>query len=176
VRTWVLLLRGINLGARNRVAMVDLRALLEGDEVGGQDVRTLLQSGNAVLRARARPDPAALEALLARRTGARAPVVVLSADELRAVAEACPLAPEDPRRLLVAFLGDPTGDRPRLEALTERDWAPERLALGDRAAYLWLPDGVRNARLPPAVERAAEGVVTARNWATVTKLLELADG
>lgn len=172
--TYVALLRGINLGARNRVAMADLRALLE-EHGGGEDVRTLLQSGNAVLRAARRPDPAALEDALRERTGVTAPFVVLTAAELREVADANPLTVEDPRQLLVSFLADPEGDRPRLDALAERDWAPEALGLGPRAAYLSLPEGVRDAKLPPAVERAAEGAVTARNWATVSKLLDLAE-
>lgn len=159
--TWVALLRGINLGGRNRVPMDELRAALEG--LGHRDVRTLLASGNAVFRG-GRPSARRIEEAVRERTGTSAPVVLLRAAELREVVEQNPLDVPDPKRFLVAF---PLGPLP---AAPPADGGA-RVAAGPRALYLDLPDGVRNARSARDVADA----VTTRNWATVLKLLELAE-
>ncbi|HEY8491540.1 MAG TPA: DUF1697 domain-containing protein [Dehalococcoidia bacterium] len=175
---YVALLRGINVGRAKRVAMADLRGLLQ--DLGYADVRTLLNSGNVVFTAPdGTPDGAAarIGQAMAARLGVSARVTVISAAELSAVVGENPLLPvaDDPARLLVAVLADPA-DRPRLEPLTAQDWSPEALALGRRAAYLWCPDGFMASRLREAVESALGDAVTMRNWATVTKLHALAGG
>src|SRR5262245_8773555 len=139
----VALLRGINVGRAKRVAMAELRALVE--ELGYGDVRTLLNSGNVVFTTpRAAPGDAGarIEKALAERLGVSSRVTVLSAAELAAAVAANPLleVADNPSLLLVAFLADPA-DRSRLKRLVEKDWAPEALALGPRVAYLWCPAG-----------------------------------
>ncbi len=76
---------------------------------------------------------------------------------------------DNPSRLLVAVPAN-AADRPRLEPLLEQEWAPEALALGVRAAYLWCPAGVLASRLPEAVGRILDDAVTTRNWKTMLKL------
>lgn len=174
----VALLRGINVGRAKRVAMADLRALVEA--LGYGDVRTLLNSGNVVFTApRAAPADAAarIEEALARETGVSARVTVLTEAELATVVAANPLldVAGDPSRLFVAFLAGPA-DRKRLQPLVAQDWAPEVLAVGARVAYLWCPEGLLASKLPEAVGRALGDAVTTRNWATVTKLHALAAG
>jgi uncharacterized protein (DUF1697 family) len=177
-RRHVALIRGINVGRAKRVAMADLRALVEG--LGYTDVRTLLNSGNVVFTAPggASSEAAArLEEGMATRLGVSARVTVLDAAELAAVVAENPLrgVASDPSRLLVAVLRDPA-DRARLEPLMARAWTPEVLALGPRVAYLWCADGILASRLPEAVGRALGDGVTTRNWATVTKLHTLVGG
>jgi uncharacterized protein (DUF1697 family) len=174
----VALLRGINVGRAKRVAMADLRALVEG--LGYKDVRTLLNSGNVVFTApRAAPRDAAarIEKALATGLGVSSRVTVLSAADVAAAVTECPLleAAADPSRLLVAFLRDPA-DRAKVEPLLKQNWAPEALAVGRRVAYLWCPDGMLDGRLAEAVGRALGDGVTTRNWATVQKLHALAEG
>ncbi len=170
--THVAFLRGINVGRAKRVAMADLRALVEG--LGYRDVRTLLNSGNVVFTA-PRASPAAvaarIEAALAERLGLASRVTALAAEELAAAVAGNPLVAgdRDPSRLLVAVSGDSEGLR-RLAPLAGEDWSPEALALGARVAYLWCPAGVLEIRLPEAVGRALGDAVTTRNWATMTKL------
>ena len=171
------LLRGINVGTAKRIAMADLRALVE--ELGYGDVRTVLNSGNVVFSASgaASADPAAgIQAAVAERLGVSCRVVALSAAELAAVVADNPLLPVagDPSRLFVAVLADPA-DRALLGPLTERDWAPEVLAVGARAAYLWCPGGMAASRLAEEVGRALGDGVTTRNWATIAKLQGLTD-
>jgi uncharacterized protein (DUF1697 family) len=172
--THVALIRGINVGKAKRVGMADLRALVEG--LGYRDVRTLLNSGNVVFTARAKPEAAAvrIEKALAERTGVSARVTVLTAAELAAAVAGNPLlkVATDPTRLLVAVFNSPA-DRAKVEPLLKQDWGSERLAVGTRVAYLWCPDGILDGRLPAAVGRALGNAVTARNWATVLKVNSL---
>ncbi len=174
----VALIRGINVGKAKRVAMADLRALVEG--LGYGDVATLLNSGNLVFtapRTAADKSAARIEAEMKKQLGLSARVIGLSAAELAAVVAENPLCEvaTDPSRHLIAVLADPA-DRRRLEPLTKLDWSPETLALGARAAYIWCPDGILVSRLPEAVGRALGDAVTVRNWATMTKLHALAGG
>ena len=166
------LLRGVNVGPAKRVAMADLRALVEG--LGYADVHTVLNSGNVVYTAPGVPPAAAATRIgeaLAAQLGVHALVVALSAAELTVAVADNPLAavadnpsPADPRALT------------RLEPLLEQDWAPEALALGARVAYLWCPAGVIASRVSEAVGRTLGDAVTSRNWTTMTKLQALAGG
>lgn len=172
----VAFLRGINVGRAKRVAMADLRALVEG--LGYRNVRTLLNSGNVVFDAPgtlSNDSAAHIEAQLPTRLGFSSRVTVLTAAELEDIVADNPLLDvgHDPSRLLIAVLRAPA-DRARLEPLTRQDWSPERLAVGPRVAYLWCPDGLLASRLPEAVGRVLGDAVTTRNWATVTKLQALA--
>ena len=174
--TYFALLRGINVGRAKRLAMADLRALVEG--LGCGDVRTLLNSGNVVFTA-PRGDPgglaSAIEQALEREAGVASRTTVLTAPELAGIVGENPLldVATDPSRLLVAVLRQPA-DRERLEPLLEQDWQPDALALGKRAAYLWCPEGQLQSRIPEAVERLVGDAVTTRNWRTITKLHALA--
>ena len=166
------LLRGVNVGPAKRVAMADVRALVEG--LGYADVRTWLNSGNVVYTAPGvTPADAArrIEEALRARLGVSARVVALTAEELAVAVAGNPLAEvaDNPSRLLLAVPADPEA-RIRLEPLLEQDWAPEALALGTRVAYLWCPEGVVASRLNEAVGHLLGDAVTSRNWTTMTKL------
>ena len=172
--THVLLLRGINVGKAKRIAMADLRVLVEG--LGCRDVKTLLNSGNVVCTT-SKSDGLAARAqkAIASKLGVTARVTAISADELAEIVRDNPLldVATDPSRLLVAFLADGK-DRPKLVALAREDWKPEAVAVGARAAYLWMPDGVIESRLAKALDKSLGDAVTSRNWATVLKLAALA--
>ncbi len=176
--THVALIRGINVGRAKRVAMADLRELVEG--LGYSDVRTLLNSGNVVFtsaRAGAGDAAARIENGLFATLGVPARVTVLGAADLAAAVRENPLieVADNPSRLLVAVLSD-SADRAKLKALIKQDWAPEVLALGAQVAYLWCPEGILASRVAEAVGRALGDAVTTRNWATILKLHALAKG
>jgi uncharacterized protein (DUF1697 family) len=168
----VALIRGINVGRAKRVAMADLRALVE--DLGYGDVRTLLNSGNVVFSS-PRPDPARaaarIEQGLGSRLGVPARVIVLTADEFADVVAENPLLEiaADPSRLLVSILFDPA-DRSRLEPLARQRWAPDALAIGTRAAYVWCSQGLLASPVAESVARVLGAATTARNWATIVKL------
>jgi uncharacterized protein (DUF1697 family) len=172
--THIALLRGINVGKAKRVAMADLRALVEG--LGCTDVRTLLNSGNVVLAtSKAAGIAARIEKAMASKLGVTARVTAISADELAKIVRENPLGDvaTDPSRLLVAFLAD-AKDRGKLVALAKQEWKPEAIAVGTRAAYLWMPDGVIASRVAKALDKSLGDAVTSRNWTTVLKLAALA--
>jgi uncharacterized protein (DUF1697 family) len=173
----VALLRGINVGQSTRVSMADLRALLDG--AGYADVKTHLQSGNVVLTAKATGADLEreLEALLADQLKGPIRVVVRNADELTQVVEADPLkdVADNPSRKQVSFLGAPL-DPAVATALTAeaKDLAPERLVVRGREIYTWHPDGIQKSPTAKLLtDKRVDTVLTARNWNTVTKLLEL---
>jgi uncharacterized protein (DUF1697 family) len=189
--THVALLRGINVGGRNKVAMADLREVV--GELGHGDVSTYIQSGNVLFSpdaggADADADASRLAAALAEaitaKLGVTAPVVVLSRDELAAVIAANPFPDEaDPKRVHAVLLsGAPSADAAAKidEALARSTGkgARDELATVGRTIYLHTPDGFGNSELAAAVLRIVTspraGVTgTARNWATMLKLLDL---
>jgi uncharacterized protein (DUF1697 family) len=177
VATLIALLRGINLGPHNRVAMADLRALLTG--LGYGDVRTYVQSGNVVLTGDGAPEAVAetLEREIAAELGVASKVVVRTRDERADVIARDPLGDvaDEPKRYQVTFLsGAPDPDAVR--ALEAADVAPERVAVSGREIYAWHPNGIQRSPLAQLLTDRRLGVTaTARNWNTVTKLLAMAD-
>ncbi len=175
---YAVFLRGINLGATRRVRMEALRGALEG--AGYDDVRTLVQSGNVVVTSDA--DPAGLERDLVRTLreafGFDIAVVARTRDELADVIASDPFAgiADDPARYQVSFLSA-APEPAAVEELEAAEEAPERVAVLGREVYAWHPGGVGRSELAKLITARRLGVeVTARNWRTVTKLLELADG
>lgn len=175
----VALLRGVNnIGATKRIAMADLRVLVEG--LGFRDVRTLLNSGNVVFSVPGdrRGDVAGrIEKALDTRLGISPRVTILSGTEVAAVVRDNPFedVAHNLSSLLVMVPRKPS-DRSRLSPLLEKPWHPEALALGKRVAYLWCANGVAESTLWPAVDRALERTGTVRNMATMTRLLALVEG
>jgi uncharacterized protein (DUF1697 family) len=172
----VALLRGINIGPRQRVSMPELRELIEG--LGYTDVETLVQSGNVVFSARAKPATLErkLEQEIEKQLGVDPKVVVRTRDELAAAIEANPFAvPADPKNLHVTFLaGEP--DAAAVEKLAEADLGDDRLEFAGREIYILYVNGMGRSELAKQLARAKLGVAaTDRNWNTVTKLLEMCD-
>jgi len=174
----IALLRGINVGKAKRVAMADLRALMEG--LGHANVRTLLNSGNAVFDAKSGTPKAlakALRAAILDQCGVDCEVIVKSATDLAAAIAEHPLKSHanDDARLLVMFTQD-ASTLAELKSLEAADWAPEAFAVGRHAAWLWCANGIIESRLSKAVGKVLKERGTARNWATVEKLLALVEG
>ena len=173
----VVLLRGVNLAGRNRVSMPALREALE--EADFSDVATYVQSGNVVLTSgkAAKRVGTDVERLLAERFDLDVRTVVRTRAELAAVVDRNPLAKiaTDPKRYQVTFLESPldTDVVRKLEAVAADG---ERVKRVGREVYAWHPDGVGRSKLAVLLAGRGLGVTaTARNWRTVTKMLELAD-
>jgi uncharacterized protein (DUF1697 family) len=173
----IVLLRGVNLAGRNRVSMPELRGLLE--EAGFEDVRTYLASGNIVLSGGGTPDDVArrCRALIADRLGLELDVLVRTRNELAKVVGRDPLGEvaSNPKRYQVTFLESklPAAAVRRLE---EAAAGKERVVVVGREVYAWHPDGVGRSKLAARLGGRSLGTAaTARNWATVTGLVALAD-
>jgi uncharacterized protein (DUF1697 family) len=174
--TQIALLRGINVGRNQRIAMADLRELMHG--LGYENVRTHLQSGNVIYASPAPPNeaPAAIEAQIGRELGLTVKVIVRTRDELAQAIDANPLGDYvgEPAKLLVTFLPTPP-DPDALAAIDPAEFEPELFRAGGREIYSFHPNGLNQSRLSPVLAKCLEGAGTARNWNTVTRLLELAD-
>jgi uncharacterized protein (DUF1697 family) len=175
--TFAVLLRGVNVGTGNRVPMAVFRELLEAR--GGSSVRTLQNSGNGVFRAAAATvDDVATDVheALRERLGLSVEVVVKDADAFGAIVAENPVVPpaEEHARFLVAFAqrAAALGALVELEPLLRPE---ERLAIGEHAAYLHCPAGIRDSRAAAALLGKGARAVTTRNWATVLKLKALLD-
>ena len=174
----IVLLRGVNLDPTNRVWMPELRKRLKADGFG--EVATYLQSGNVVLSSDLSPERlrASCAALVHELVGREIAVVTRTRDELAQVVERNPLGDvaTDPKRYQVSFLSEKL-DPAEVRALEQVAAGGERLVASGRELYAWHPVGVARSKLWARLAAADLGVsATARNWTTVTKLLELADG
>ncbi|WP_240138288.1 DUF1697 domain-containing protein [Streptomyces sp. MUM 178J] len=174
------LLRGINVGGRRKVPMAALREVLAS--LGHTDVGTYLQSGNAVFSSESADEQALsaeLEKAIEDRFGFDVDCLVRGGDYLRAVIDACPFpaASLEGKQLHVTFLSEAV-DPARLAPVDPQAFLPEEFRLGDRALYLYLPEGMGRSKLAEALARPSlfkEVTATSRNWNTVVKLAELTD-
>lgn len=182
--TYVALLRGINVGGANRIAMTDLRAVVES--LGHEDVATYIQSGNVAFTApRTAPAKLAsgLEAEIDRQLDIRCTVVVLTRSELERVAADNPFPDEPNPKFVHAVFRQQrltAGDRAHLRTAQERAAAkesPDTVQVVGRTLYLHTPEGLGRSVLAAELgRRKGPDVTTTRNWATVSKLLSMVEG
>jgi uncharacterized protein (DUF1697 family) len=177
MKTYVALLRGINVSGHNAIRMPELQASFSG--LGFADVRTYLQSGNVVFSAGKSNESklaAAIQARIKQDFGLEVPVLVMSANELEQVANANPLWPKaggDEKLFHSTFLAEPVSPD-RFEALKLPAAAGERAVLVGRAVLLHCPHGYGKTKLNNSYfERALGVTATTRNWRTVLALQQL---
>jgi uncharacterized protein (DUF1697 family) len=176
----ICMLRGVNLAGKRKIKMDALKALYES--LGLRDVKTLLQSGNVVFRTERR-DMVALtkkiESAIERKFGFHSDVILRTSSELRDVIARNPFAKRagiDASRLLVSFLVSDPGAEAR-ENVMRIKAEPEELRIDGREVYIYFPNGMARPKLSMAlVERTLKTSWTGRNWNTVRKLLEMAEG
>lgn len=173
------LLRGVNVGGHRRLPMPEFCELLE--QLGYREVRSYLQSGQAVLTAQGEDEESVATRVhedLEDRFGAGVDVIVRSHEYLSQIVEDCPFptAEIEGKQLHAAFFAaapDPT----RFDQVERADFLPEQFRLGDRVLYLWLPGGIGRSRLAAQILRprliGRDASVTVRNWNTVAALVEL---
>lgn len=172
--SWIVLIRGINVGGRvlPMARLVDLVA-----KAGCTNIRTYIQSGNVVCTS-----PLADGAVLGERIGKailasegyEPAVMTLSRDELAAAVAGNPYPTTVPKELHLFFLAAPPPD-PSLAALAPYKLPTEHYTLRGRTLYLHATSGFGTSKLAAKFEKLAKVSATARNWATVTALLALAD-
>ncbi|HXL96673.1 MAG TPA: DUF1697 domain-containing protein [Streptosporangiaceae bacterium] len=180
--THVALLRGINVGGRNKVPMAELRTMVSG--LGFADVSTYIQSGNVLFSAAGTDTDEIASAIAAGLTATfclDVGVVVVTRDELAAVISRNPYPDEANHKCLHTVFMAAEPSRERLDqlaavqaAVREKKGGRDSLTVIGRVFYLHTPDGFRDSELARALARLTAGG-TARNWATSTKLLELCD-
>jgi uncharacterized protein (DUF1697 family) len=174
------MLRGVNVGGHNKIKMEALRALYESLKL--RDAQTYVQSGNVVFRTDER-DVARLgkriEDGIERKFGFRPDVILRTAAEMRGVVAKNPFAKRrgiEPGKLLVSFLAsDPAEEG--LEKVRQMKCDPEELRIEGREIYIYFPNGAGQSKLNWAgLGKMLKTAGTARNWNSVTKMLEMAEG
>lgn len=174
------LIRGINVGGRNMLKMDALKAICTS--LGYTNVQTLLQSGNVVFRSTRKGSArvaAELEKAIHAKAGLDVRVMVRTPEELRKAIAGSPFAEHaerDPSHLLVNFLADAPTAAAKTALREACSVAPENIHLGENELYAYYENGVIASKLSKVpIERKLGVAATARNWNTVTKLLELAE-
>jgi uncharacterized protein (DUF1697 family) len=172
--TYILLLRGINVGGRNKLPMAELKSILQG--LGLQKVQTYIQSGNVVCQSEQRDRAALAEQItqaIEQRHGFAPQIFILDRKELRDAITASPFPEEQatPKTLHLFFLDGPP--QINLDVLEQAKRENERFELVGAVFYLHAPDGIGRSKLAEKIGKGWGVSVTARNWRTVTKLMEL---
>lgn len=175
----VSMLRGVNVGGHNKIRMEALRTLC--DSLDLRKAQTYVQSGNVVFLTKERNLvvlSSKIEDAIEKTFGFRAGVVLRTAPEMNDVISRNPFAKRsgiDPRKLLIIFL--PT--RPAAETkdgLLRLKPDPEELHIAGRELYVYFPNGMGRSKLTPVLDRVLKKSGTGRNFNTVTRLLEMAEG
>lgn len=175
MKTFIALFRGINVGGNNKLPMKELVAVLE--ELGLQNVRTYIQSGNVVFQDKANDAAkraAQIGAAIMHSHGFAPKVMLLEATALEQAIKVNPYpeAEAAPNTLHLNFL-DAIPAKPNLDALEKIRAPSERFFLKDKVVYLHAPDGVGRSKLAANTERLLDVAMTSRNWNTVCKLREM---
>lgn len=175
-----LLLRGINVGGNNKIAMADLRALLAG--LGYADPKTLLNSGNAFVTTDQTPEAVEQQVQKAIKSelGLTIETLARTHDELSEILRKDPLngVANDPSRYAVVFLrsAPETAGLDTFNAIDMKAYEPETCKLVDRELYVWYADGQARTKLTGTFwERKLKVTATARNWNTLIKLHDLTE-
>lgn len=175
MKTYIALFRGINVGGKNILPMKELIVLLE--ELGAHDVKTYIQSGNAVFQHKAESASqlsSKISAAIKASHGFEPQVLPLDSTEMEKVIAANPFpeAESEPKTLHLYFL-DSVPQNPDLKTLEEIKKDNEQFKLIDKVFYLHAPDGIGRSKLAARVEKALGVAATARNWRTVCKIMAL---
>jgi len=173
------MLRGVNLGAHNRIKMDDLRKVYKS--LGFDDPQTYVQSGNVIFRSREKNSPQLAEKIkdaIEKKFKFRPEVIVRTVDELRKVIAASPFADRpalEPGKILVTFLAGAPAKEVHTAFDRFKDYQ-EEVHLKGSELYFYFPNGAGRSKLPwSAIEKLLKVTGTARNWNSVTKMLAMAE-
>lgn len=176
MKSWVVLFRGINVGSTRKVPMKELSALLE--QAGFSDVKTYIQSGNVLLRStlgKAQEVADVISAAFAKQFTFTPKILVLALTELEKAVAANPFshAEANHKTLHFYFLSE-TPKQPNLGELNKIKTASENYAIKGKVFYLHVPEYFGTSKLAEKAEKLIGVDATARNWRTVSNMLELA--
>jgi len=179
---YIALLRGINVGGKNKIKMADLREALSN--VGFTNVQTYIQSGNILLESN--EDEATLRTLIEhtieQEFALSIKTVIRTSEQLKQIVENCPFSEEqialveansEKESLYVAMLLDEPHIE-RIEKLNRLDFGADQYSVVGRDVYLLFDHSIRNSKLAIQVEKLGQ-LITTRNWKTINKLIELSN-
>ena len=167
--TYIALFRGINVGGKNKINMKTLASLME--ECGFQDIQTYIQSGNAVLSSKTKPNDEIAEKI-EKQYGFKPDVIFLSLKDFRKAVEGNPFKNSDGKTCHFYFCKNKPAsvNTTKLEHLKSET---EDYLLADKVFYLSAPNGIGRSKLAASVEQCLGVSTTARNFNTINKLSEM---
>lgn len=171
-KKYIVLLRGINVGGKNRMKMAELRSLLS--TVGFENAKTYIQSGNIILDSDSKPESIShkVKTAIKNHFGYDLQVISFSGEYLAEIEKHCPFD-QDPGRTYCIFL-DQVIETANLSQLDKLKTDLESYAYHNQVIYLFSPDGYHNSKLDNnRIEKVFGVNATTRNLKTVRKLLEL---
>lgn len=182
MKVYIALLRGINVGGKNKIKMADLKALLESLDL--VKVETYIQSGNVIFESEQEEESLRrmLESEIERRFGFFSAVVLRTAGELESILDGCPFSEEEVKKAqtentegesLYVCLMSKAPETEKTERLKTYEKAGEVVHIKDRNLYLLLWHSIRNSKLANNLS-ILDPSATVRNWKTLSKLNELA--
>ncbi|MDB6062428.1 MAG: hypothetical protein JWM78_2531 [Verrucomicrobiaceae bacterium] len=168
MKTYIALLKSINVGGKNLLPMKELVALLE--ENSFLNIKTYIQSGNVIFQSKVKPQ--AVGELIANKFGFKPEVFILEKSELDAAIKRNPYSPAEGKLVHFYFCNKtPTLNMDRLKALAAKS---EQYFLKGKVFYLHAPNGVSRSKLVANIESCLGMPATGRNLNTVNKLKEMA--
>jgi uncharacterized protein (DUF1697 family) len=173
--TYIALFRGINVGGNNILPMLELVAVLE--DLGLSNIKTYIQSGNVVFQSKKINSVELSQKIcdaIEKRHGFVAQVFILDVNELKNAIASNPFTEieAEPIALHFFFLSS-LPENPDLKALENIKKDSEQFRLIDKMFYLYAPEGIGRSKLAMKVEKTLRVTVTARNWRTVNKIMEM---
>lgn len=179
MKTYISILRGINVSGQKKILMTDLKALYES--LGFEEVSTYIQSGNVIFKTDEKlsnQDIAKeIEKAILEKYNFEVPVIIRSAEEIRNVISANPFLAEtdiNVEKLHVTFLADAPG-KASLESIKNLDYSPDKFVIIGQEVFLHCPDNYGETKLSNKFfESKLKVSATTRNWKTINKLLEIA--
>jgi uncharacterized protein (DUF1697 family) len=173
MNTFIVLLRGINVGGNNLLPMEELAELLRN--IGCENVKTYIQSGNVVLDSSDEKDQLSqkIEEMIVSAKGFKVNILVLTLKKLQRAVKENPYS-TDVGKLLHLYFPAKAPTNPDFSLLEESKASSEQYKLKGRVLYLYAPDGIGRSKLATKIEKAMGVPTTARNWNTVQKLLDMA--
>lgn len=176
MHTYIALLRGINVGGRNSLPMKKLVELFGG--MGLENIQTYIQSGNVVFQS-SRTSASRLQSDIGKDLNAACSfepdILVLTNQEFSVIMDNCPFdRGEAELKSVHIFFLKSKPEKSSLDRLDSLCSSTEKFELGEKALYLYAPDGIGRSKLAAGVEKAVGVSTTARNWRTVMRLAEMA--
>jgi len=179
--TYIALLRGINVGGKNKLRMAELKSALE--TAGLSNVQTYIQSGNILFQSEKNELTlrVLIEQLIEQEFGLQVRTIIRTAEQIKQLVNHCPFSEEELKAaeasgaeaLYVSLLMDlPHEDK--VEKLQAVDYQPDQYRIVDRDMYLLFYNSIRNSKLATQVEKLGVPVTT-RNWKTMNKLVALSE-
>lgn len=171
------ILRGINVGGKNKIPMVELKALYE--KAGFKNVTTYIQSGNVVFSAD-KPDlnslPDKIQQLIFKKYGFQVPIIIRTVDEIQQVIDTNPMLKMqgmDVEKLHVTFLAD-VPKKEHIEKVLSYKYPPDEYIIAGKEIFISCPNGYGNTKLSNNFfESKLKVTATTRNWRTVNELLRM---